>query len=336
MKPNQRAVPRVSDAVALVFVALVGGCWTEASVPTTITISPSPVTMDLVEERQLTTVVADQNGQVMTGIKVTWSSDVDSIVSVTDGKLVTSVVAGQTRVQATVGMATGSVIVTVTPGPRGWLLKAYGALDGLGWTNRAYWGTTAPLRFWHGVTTDADGNVTGLRLSDNGLNGSIPPGIGILASLQYLDLSQNLVSGPIPSDLGTSASLQYLDLSQNLVSGSIPSDLGSLPDLGYLYLDSNELTGPIPVELSYLRRLRHLALGSNDLTGPFPAELGVLRLGVLLINDNGLSGRLPQSLIGMPLQSFNWQNTGLCAPLDDAFQAWLRSVFTRSGRNCTS
>ncbi|MDE2872832.1 MAG: hypothetical protein OXQ94_14220 [Gemmatimonadota bacterium] len=135
MKPNRQAVPRVSDAMALVFVALVGGCWTETSVPTTITISPSSVTMDLVEELQLTTVVADQNGQVMTGITVTWSSDVDSIVSVTDGKLVTSVVAGQTRVHATVGAATGSVIVTVTPGPRGWLLKAYGALDGLGWTS---------------------------------------------------------------------------------------------------------------------------------------------------------------------------------------------------------
>ena len=159
------------------------------------------------------------------------------------------------------------------------------------WTNRAHWGTTAPLQFWHGVTTDADGNVTGLRLSDNGLNGSIPSGIGILASLQHLDLSQNLVSGSIPSDLGTSANLQHLDLSQNLVSGSIPSDLGSLPDLGYLNLDSNELTGPIPGELSYLRRLRYLALGSNHLTGPLPPELGVLRLQALLINDNGLSGR---------------------------------------------
>ena len=50
---------------------------------------------------------------------------------------------------------------------------------------------------WHGVTTDADGRVQQLYLSQNGLSGPIPAELGNLANLQGLSLYFNDVSGTI-------------------------------------------------------------------------------------------------------------------------------------------
>ena len=59
-----------------------------------------------------------------------------------------------------------------------------------------------------------------------------------------------------------------------------------------------------------------------------PAELGNLsNLDYLLIHDNQLSGRLPQSLTNLTtLDTFTFVDTGLCAPADEAFQNWLRGL----------
>lgn len=35
------------------------------------------------------------------------------------------------------------------------------------------------------------------------------------------------------------------------------------------------------------------------------------------------------------LERFLVQGTGLCAPLDPAFQAWLQGIATTSGSNCS-
>ena len=41
--------------------------------------------------------------------------------------------------------------------------------------------------------------VTGLDLSENGLAGSLPAGLGSLANLVSLDLEGNAISGPLPT-----------------------------------------------------------------------------------------------------------------------------------------
>lgn len=69
-----------------------------------------------------------------------------------------------------------------------------------------------------------------------------------------------------------------------------------------------------------------------------PTELGNLtNLEILTFNDNAsLMGALPQSLIGLTnLKGIDFSNTGLCAPLDAAFQTWLQGIEQVIGSNCS-
>jgi len=49
------------------------------------------------------------------------------------------------------------------------------------------------------------------------------------------------------------------------------------------------------------------------------------------LQDTHLNGPLPLELTGTPLRVFWWQWTGLCAPVDDAFQRWLESIDDHEG-----
>ena len=78
-------------------------------------------------------------------------------------------------------------------------------------------------------------------------------------------------------------------------------------------------------------------LGSNQLNGEIPTELGDLsNLKLLFISDNNLTGTLPQGLIGLSgLESFRFHNnSGLCAPIDEAFQTWLHGIAEIYGSSC--
>ena len=78
-------------------------------------------------------------------------------------------------------------------------------------------------------------------------------------------------------------------------------------------------------------------VGSNQLGGEIPAELGNLsHLELLYISDNNLTGALPQSLTGISgLESFHFHNnSGLCAPIDEAFQTWLEGIAEVQGSSC--
>ena len=75
------------------------------------------------------------------------------------------------------------------------------------------------------------------------------------------------------------------------------------------------------------------------MNGEIPAELGNLsRLELLYISDNNLTGALPQSLTGISgLESFHFHNNpGLCAPIDEAFQTWLKGIPEVQGSSCAS
>ena len=86
-------------------------------------------------------------------------------------------------------------------------------------------------------------------------------------------------------------------------------------------------------------RVTDLDLGANQLSGEIPAELGILsRLELLYISDNNLTGALPQSLTGISgLETFHFHNNpGLCAPIDETFQAWLRGIAEVRGSSCAA
>ena len=84
-------------------------------------------------------------------------------------------------------------------------------------------------------------------------------------------------------------------------------------------------------------RITDLDLAANNLNGEIPTELGNLpNLKLLYISDNNLTGALPQSLTGISgLESFHFHNNpGLCAPIDEAFQAWLQGIDEVRGSSC--
>ncbi len=180
-----------------------------------------------------------------------------------------------------------------------------------------------------------------LDLSYNALTGSIPPEIGGLSNLQTLWCSNNKLTGSILPEIGQLAKLEALNLGHNALTGPIPPELGRMADLRNLWLGANRLTGPIPRELGQLVELENFLLNGNALTGPIPPELGSLtKLETLWLNINQFTGPLPMSLTQLGvLDYFTWyENDGLCAPLDAAFQEWLAEVRSRdrsaSGPNC--
>ncbi len=180
------------------------------------------------------------------------------------------------------------------PSDREALAALYNATNGDDWEEKDNWLTDAPLEDWHGVTTDAEGAVTGLELRYNDIDGEMPPEIGNLANLETLDLSGNELDGEIPPALGNLSSLTELILWDNQLTGEIPSELGSLAKLNLLDIGGNQLTGPIPAELGNLANLRILWLEDNRLTGSIPAELSNLtNLIVLHVAENQLEGEIP-------------------------------------------
>ena len=177
------------------------------------------------------------------------------------------------------------------------LAALYNATDGANWLNNGNWLSNAPMREWHGVTTDSDGRVTRLLLSNNQLTGEISAELGSLTNLEWLRLTSNQLTGEIPAELGSLTNLRALWLGGNQLTGEIPEELGSLTNLKYLDLSFNQLTGGIPAELGDLTHLEGLWLNGNQLTGEIPEELGSLTyLKNLYLPLNQLSGEIPSAL----------------------------------------
>ena len=195
-------------------------------------------------------------------------------------------------------------------------------LESLGWSGSGLTGPIPPEL----------GNLTKLErldLRSNAMIGVIPPELGNLTGLHSLDLSRNQLTGPIPPELAGLSALATLRLDENRLSGEIPAELGELTELTWLDLAENELTGPLPPELGDLARLDRLHVNGNSLDGVFPEAFSRLGQLVLLNVDGnpGLSGAVPSSLSGLQnLERFMAGGTGLCAPRDDEFQAWLKGV----------
>ena len=74
------------------------------------------------------------------------------------------------------------------------------------------WLSDVPIRHWTGVTTDDNGRITKLVLSNYWLSGEIPPELGKLANLIGLFLNGNQLSGCVPSSLSGRLGMEYSDL----------------------------------------------------------------------------------------------------------------------------
>ena len=175
------------------------------------------------------------------------------------------------------------------------------ARDKLAGTGSLDWSADTPVTDWEGVTVGGSPRrVTRLYLHAKGLNGTIPPELGKLLSLQRLYLYNNDLTGQIPAELGDLFNLAHLNLRHNRLTGPIPPELGGLGNLQRLLLHDNRLDGSIPSALGSLSNLRWLWLSTNQLSGTIPPELGRLSvLAQLNLHTNRLSGRIPHELAGL-------------------------------------
>ena len=93
------------------------------------------------------------------------------------------------------------------------LVVLYLQTDGPNWTDNTNWARSRePLSEWHGVSTDEQGRVEELRLSANGLNGTIGAELGVLTRLTGLYLNDNELTGTIPPELENLTQLQVFDI----------------------------------------------------------------------------------------------------------------------------
>lgn len=140
-----------------------------------------------------------------------------------------------------------------------------------------------------------------LWLSENNLNGTIPPELFWLTSLRSLSLRENRnLIGSIPTHIGMPKELEGVSFAFTQVTGVLPSEIGALSALHSFSAPAAQLTGSLPSELGLLTQLIELFLDNNALSGELPAELGKLtNLLWLFLNDNFFAGVFPEWILSL-------------------------------------
>ena len=214
-------------------------------------------------------------------------------------------------------------------------------------------------------------NLTNLALLRNNLTGQVPPELGNLTNLRSLYLGDNLLTGSLPlsfaglNDLETlgcrrtegvclPATDEFREWARQVEArGNIANavdipfcdeiDARALENLyraangaGWVrsdgWLEDENLGGWYGVQTDLTGRVSGLDLSGNGLSGSVPDALGLLaNLKLLRLENNGLTGRLPLSLAGVPLEEFDYDGTSICVPDDVGFRGWVNGIPHHSG-----
>ncbi|KAH0919314.1 hypothetical protein HID58_026974 [Brassica napus] len=150
-------------------------------------------------------------------------------------------------------------------------------------------------------------------------------------NLLFLDLSVNKFNHLLPENIG---SLYMLDVSYNNLTGGIPSWIGENQFLGALQLSNNVLEGEIPPSLLNIFSLRLLDLSGNGLSGGLPQEVSFRTPVVLYLQDNNLSGHIPDTLLANVL-ILDLRNNRLSGNIPDFINTQTTNILLLRGNNLT-
>ncbi|KAG5546042.1 hypothetical protein RHGRI_018271 [Rhododendron griersonianum] len=140
-------------------------------------------------------------------------------------------------------------------------------------------------------------NLTDFRIDGSTLSGNIPALIGNWTKIDRLDMQGTSMDGPIPSTISQLKNITELRISDlNGTSMTFP-DLQEMKQLEILILRNCLITGPIPDYIGEFTALKTVDLSFNMLTGQIPATFQSLNLNYMFLNNNSLSGAVPDWII---------------------------------------
>ena len=123
------------------------------------------------------------------------------------------------------------------------------------------------IECWH----PDESRVLNIKLGSMGLKGQFPLGVENCTSLTGLDLSGNNLNGSLPTNIAKYISFVVnLDLSDNDFTGAIPESLANCSYLNDIDLGNNHFSGQIPLQLGNLGRIKSFNVANNNLTGQVP------------------------------------------------------------------
>ncbi|KAH7529513.1 hypothetical protein FEM48_Zijuj05G0192000 [Ziziphus jujuba var. spinosa] len=178
------------------------------------------------------------------------------------------------------------------------------------------WSTSSSFCYWIGVTCDAHHHrVTALDLSYKHLAGIIPPHLGNLSFLTELRFRNNSFQGSLPRELAQLHRLKWISFAGNNLSGDIPSWFGWFPKLQGLNLDRNQFSGSIPTSLFNSSSLQIIDLSDNQLSGSIPREIGNLTMLKKLRLDQNKFIEAPEEIGNIKLEVLQIQYNALTGPI---------------------
>ncbi|PIN02859.1 Serine/threonine protein kinase [Handroanthus impetiginosus] len=183
------------------------------------------------------------------------------------------------------------------------LKKSLNSPSQLGWTD------PDPCK-WKNVQCSRDNRVTKIQIGRQNLQGSLPPNLNNLTSLQAFEVQNNQLNGSLPSFSGLN-SLQSLLLSNNNFTSIPPDFFDGMNSLQSVYLDYNPFDSwVIPDGLKSASTLQTFSATSANISGPLPNFFGpetFSSLTNLHLAFNNLEGPLPSTFAGSSIQSL-WLN----------------------------
>ena len=292
-----------------------------APAPTTVAVTPDIVAFAALRQTaQLAAEVRDQNGRVVEGVSVSWSSADTTVAAVDSAGLVTAIGGGATTIAATAGAVSGTAVVTVmqsagsvvvspaadTVATGDTLRLAAEAFDEnghrvggaeFGWSSSDV--SVATVDASGLVTGVAEGTVTVTAATGDASGASEitveNPDRATLVALYNATDGPNWVNSEnwlTDSPLG-----DWYGVDTDGSGRVVRLHLAGIRDPRSEAYEPHGLTGSLPSELGNLTALMQLHLGYNTLNGQIPSELGNLaNLTQLNFEFNTLTGPIPPEL----------------------------------------
>eukprot|EP00934_Nitzschia_sp_Nitz4_P007583 Nitzschia sp. Nitz4//scaffold393_size11853//7276//9227//NITZ4_009022-RA/size11853-snap-gene-0.15-mRNA-1//-1//CDS//3329550223//7573//frame0 len=198
------------------------------------------------------------------------------------------------------------------------LVTLYYSTDGPNWTNNDHWldAEYSVCEWYPGDMCDAasSGQPPVGRKRHRRLEQSVDV-------IQVLDLTDNNLQGTMPPEIAFLTDLDWFVFHGNQgLTGTIPTEIGLLSNLGDFFAGETGLTGTLPTELGTLENLRTFHLQyATGIGGTIPEELWAAdEIKNLYLEGIGLTGNLPEAHRSPHVVNLAYNNISGTIPMDDS------------------